>query len=318
MKGDNKKRIIAITGTVILLIFLVFYIIKHSSDFAQLVSVGTHHFPTILLASFLFFILISLNGYLFNILLSAFDLKLPFREWCGLAVTNNFYNLITPFKGGMAALALYLKEKYGFGYMHYIAVQGAIQFFTLFTAALTVLICIPFMKDIPGEAKGPVFLLFFLGIIFQVIILIYSPRFRKREGKWFQRLINLNNGWTAIKGNKKLVAALLIVNFIQRFLKGVFLVLVYGCIGIKLDFVSALFISSVGMFSLIITLLPGNLGIDDAINIFSARLAGVFLNGAIAATLLGRMINLAVSLTLGPIFSYTLFFRKKTSTNNTH
>ncbi len=59
MKGDNKRRIIAITGTILLLFFLIFYIIKHSSDFTQLASAGIHHFPTIILASFLFFILIS-------------------------------------------------------------------------------------------------------------------------------------------------------------------------------------------------------------------------------------------------------------------
>ncbi len=306
MNPNRKKRFIAIGSSLFLLFFLIFYILRHADEFRQLATIGLRHSPIMVLATFLFVVLIGINGFLFHILLIPFQLKLPMKEWCGLAMVNNFYNLITPFRGGMAVQALYLKQSYQFAYTHFLAVHGALQFFTFFTATITVLMALPFIGHDLGKAKVPLFLFFLTGLILQGLVLVFSPRLPIREGKWYQRLARINNGWIAIKGDKRRVIIVLLLNFLQRVLKAVFLMLTYYSIGIKIDFSGALFISAVGIFSLLISVLPGNLGIDDVLNVFSANLVGVPIHAAIAATLLGRMINMVVSLSMGPLFSYVL------------
>ena len=310
MTWQRQKMIIAGVFLLSLAAFLAYYITLHIHDFRQLSLSLLGHLPLVFLAAALFVVLLAFNGYRFYCLLLAFHLKLPAQEWFGLSVITNFYNLVTPFRGGMAIRALYLKRRYGFTYTHFLTVQAAFQVLILLTAAITGLVSVLVLEEKFAAYHEP-FILFFLGLATVLaLILLFSPRLEVTGGKWRQRLAGISNGWHLLKKNKKRVLTVSLITLIQRFIKAVFLMLVYSSLHIQLDFFAALFISSLGMFSLVITILPGNLGIDDTVNVFAANLLGIPLEGAIAAALLARLINLAVGLLSGPPFSYLLL--KKT------
>ncbi|MFH1289831.1 MAG: hypothetical protein ABIH92_00305, partial [Nanoarchaeota archaeon] len=57
---------------------------------------------------------------------------------------------------------------------------------------------------------------------------------------------------------------------------------------------------------LVIGLTPGNLGVQEAIIVFSAATIGITPAESLSAALLGRAVSLVVLFVLGPIFSYML------------
>jgi len=306
MSLKPNKSILPVIVSLLLAAFLFYYISDNFEDFRRLFSNVLNHWPQISLAALLFTVLLGFNGYQFYSLLEPFALRLAVKEWFGLSVVTNFYNLVTPFRGGMAIRALYLKRRHGFTFTYFLSVQAAVQVFILITAAFTGLISVWMLEDKFGKYREP-FLLLFSGITILLALLpSFSPRLKETGGKWRLRLVNINNGWHRLKQEKKTVVRVTLLTLLQRFIKAYFLILTYGCLNIQLDFFEALFISSVGMFSMVIMILPGNLGIDDAVNVISANLLGIPLEAAIAAALLGRLINLTVCLPLGLLFSYIL------------
>ena len=93
---------------------------------------------------------------------------------------------------------------------------------------------------------------------------------------------------------------------VQILISSLMLWLQFRVFGIEVSFVSALFLSAIGSLSLVIGLTPGNLGVQEAIIVFSAATIGITPAESLSAALLGRAVSLVVLFVLGPIFSYVL------------
>ena len=95
----------------------MYYGYKHLNDFKQLSLVSPELLVIIVLITL---VNLFLNGYAFDILLTPYNVKLNKKEKLLVPLMTNFYNYITPFRGGMAARAVYLKKKYNFKYTDFL------------------------------------------------------------------------------------------------------------------------------------------------------------------------------------------------------
>ncbi len=285
-----------------------YYLSKNLSDFKTLFSLAFTSATIILL---LLYTIISIsnifsNGILLDVLTSAFGIKLKLKESFGLAMITRFYNYITPFHGGMAARAVYLKKKHNFPYVHFLATLSAIYLIIFLIGSLAGLISMLFIWLYYGLFNWIIFLGFDIIFLIMVSVITLSPKFPERKNKWLARFIKVINGWHLIKNNKKVIFTTALISLIQLGLGAINTIILYSIFEIEIGFFKALFITSIGSIALLVSMTPGNLGIGDAINVFSATLIGVGLTEAIAATVLGRAINLLIIFILGPIFSYIL------------
>jgi uncharacterized protein (TIRG00374 family) len=114
------------------------------------------------------------------------------------------------------------------------------------------------------------------------------------------------NGWHLIKHNKKVIAVTTAITFVQIILSTFMLYLQFLTFGIEVSFASALFLSAIGNLSILIGITPGNIGISEAITVFSAATIGITPAQSLSTALLGRAVSLVVLFVLGPIFSYVL------------
>ncbi|MFH1290928.1 MAG: lysylphosphatidylglycerol synthase transmembrane domain-containing protein [Nanoarchaeota archaeon] len=147
------------------------------------------------------------------------------------------------------------------------------------------------------------------------IIPAQSTRPRGEQGRgtwrvgfnvWLNRFIKVINGWHLIKKNARVIVVTMIITFVQVLISSLMLWLQFRVFGIEVSFVSALFLSAIGSLSLVIGLTPGNLGVQEAIIVFSAATIGITPAESLSAALLGRAVSLVVLFVLGPIFSYVL------------
>lgn len=311
MKPQTKKSI-SIAIIVIIALFFLYYIFKNLSDFKQLfiTAVNPLNLFLIIIIAVISISNIFSNGILLDVLTSAFGIKLKLRESFGLAMITRFYNYITPFHGGMAARAIYLKKEHKFPYVHFLATLSAIYIIIFLIGSLAGLISMLFIWIYYGLFNWIIFLLFNIVFLIMMSIIIFPPKFPESKNKWLARFIKVINGWHLIKNNKKIIFATALISLIQLILGAINFMILYSIFNVELSFFKALFLASIGSIAILISLTPGNLGIGDAIAVFSAAIIGIGLTEAVAATILGRAINLLIIFILGPIFSYILLKHK--------
>ena len=95
----------------LIIFFFVRYITKNIADFKKILLVSPFY---IMLLTLTFLVTIWLSARMMDLMLRGFGLKLKKWENIGLVNITNFYNTITPFRGGAAIRAIYLKKKYNF------------------------------------------------------------------------------------------------------------------------------------------------------------------------------------------------------------
>ena len=119
----QKKRIIGIVLLIVILGLFLYYFKLNISDFREIRIVNFNYIIYLFLASSSAFLFL---GWINKYHLIPFDIKLSFKEWFGLAAITSFYNVITPFRGGLAARAAYLKRKRGLNYSHFLSSLAAL------------------------------------------------------------------------------------------------------------------------------------------------------------------------------------------------
>lgn len=291
---------------------MIYYVWKNWQDFASLEFVNP-----LLLIVMVAIILVNyfLSGIQNNELMSAVGLKLKQGETFALSIVTGFYNLITPFRGGMAARAVYLKKKHNFAYVHFLATLSAVYVLVFLVAGLLGIFSTLWIYYTTGIFSWILFLIFDAVVLGMLFIAFISPKFKEPKNRWLGRFVKVINGWHLIKKNKRVVFVTLLITLIQIMLGSFMLWLQFRVFGIEIGFVSCLFLNAIGSLGILIGITPGNLGIGEAITVFSASTIGITPAESLSAALLGRAVSLVVLFILGPIFSYVLMKRGKNSAN---
>ena len=274
-------------------------------------------------------------------LLNPFNVKISLYESFGLSITTGFYNLITPFKGGMAARAVYLKKKHGFSYIDFLSTLGASYIITfLITSFLGILsiFLIYLNGGIFSRLLLIIFLVFFLGPLF---VIVFSPQIKETKNSFINmsrigfskvtilehdqeprkhfginsrrvldKFIKLANSWNLIKNNGKLIFIISLVSLAQLIIGVIMLYLQFRVFGIDVGLAECLFWISIGSLGIIVAITPAGLGINEAIAVFSALTIGITPTQSLSVALLGRAVSLIVLFILGPIFSYILLKKR--------
>jgi uncharacterized protein (TIRG00374 family) len=299
----NIKKILSIMVLIVLIAWLGYYGYSHRTDFAKLTFVSPYLLVILFMGSLAIYFMVAILN---NKLMKALDVKMPLGENFMLSVVTGFYNLIMPFRGGMAVRAVYLKKKYDFAYAHFLASLSAVYILSFLVSSFLGIITTIWIYCKTGIFSWIIFVLFDVVFLGMLGIIFVSPQFKETENGWVNRFIKVINGWHLIKKNKKVILITFFVTLTQNILYSLMLWLQFKVFGIEVSFIAAIFLSSIGSFSILIGLTPGNLGIQEAIIVFSASTIGLSAAESLSATLLGRAVELAVLFVLGPIFSYLL------------
>jgi uncharacterized protein (TIRG00374 family) len=301
------KKIISTLLLLIILAFFVHYIKNHLADFKQIALVN----PLWLLPLIaLFLINYYFIGLQTNVLIEPLGVRLKRIEAYMLSIITGFYNLITPAKGGMIVRAAYLKKKHGFPYVNFLASLAGMYVITFFIASLLGLLSL-FLIHQTTKSFNLIILLVFLGIFFPLLFLIlFSPKFPESKNKLLNKFIKVANGWNLIRQDRKVVSICILVTLMGLLIGSISTIISYHVFGITLGFIPALFLCCIGSLGLLIQLTPGNLGVGEAIAVFSAIIIGITPAQSIPVAILGRIVQMLVLLILGPIFSYLLLKHK--------
>ena len=301
--SPKLKPIISLSLLLVIAILFGYYISQHISDFKALRLVNPIF---IVILGVITLLSSTFNGMITDKLVSAFGIKLKFKEWFGLSVVTTFYNIITPFRGGMAARAVYLKKKHNFPYTDFLASLAGTYTMSFLIAGFFGLISIYFLY-VQMKIFNPIILAFFLAFFIPLLaVVISSPKFPETKSKLINKFIRVMNGWHLIHKNRKLVLTVAVIASIQLFIGAFGAIASYYIFGIHISLAQAIFISCFGTFGILISITPAGLGIQEAVSVFSALVIGITPTQAISVAILNRAVTMIIMFVLGPIFSYIL------------
>jgi uncharacterized protein (TIRG00374 family) len=297
------KTLLSFLTLAIILSLFIYYIFNHISDFRQL-SIVNYWF--IIILAIIILLSSTLNGQVTDKLVSTFGIKLKFKEWFGLSVITTFYNIITPFKGGMAARAVYLKKKHEFSYANFLAALAGTYVLSFLVAAFLGLVSLFFLYQQLKIFNLLILLIFLSFFIPLLVIVVFSPKFPETKYTLINKIINILNGWHLIHKKRKIILLVSVVATIQLLMGAIGIIISYYIFAINISFAQALFISSVTSFAILISITPAGLGIQEAISVFCGLVIGITPAQALSVAILNRAMTMIIIFILGPIFSYIL------------
>ncbi len=256
---------------------------------------------------------VSLNALLFKNNISFFSLRLSFKEWYGLAVTNTMYNYLLPARGGIALRAFYLKRVHKFPYSRYLSFTLGIYILNLlFAATLASLICLLLAYN--NSLNKPVYLYLSLTLLTALIALIFflcrfDPKHIPQTTRVFNFLKNTADGFKQFRSKPFLIRNLFLIQFFFIASITLRLFIAFYALDIPVSFIKLLLVNSLADFTMVFSFTPGNLGVREGIIGVSAGLLNITADQALLAAILDRFANIVVVFILGLIFSRILFHK---------
>lgn len=302
-KPQGLKKWLSLLVLAVVVFFFALYLKNNIGEFRQL----SFEHPVYLILLIAIFILSHyVLGWVLKKLLEPFKVFLEIKEAFMISVANGFYNLITPFRGGAAARAVYLKEKHGLYYVHFLATFSANFIIVFFASSLTGMISTIWIYVNDGIFSWLLFWVFVGIFVSLLLIIIFSPEFKKTPHKWLNRFIQVINGWHMIKNRRKIIMISFLLMLVFLLISTISTHYRFKTFGIFISFPQCLFLASVHVLSLLISITPANLGISEAITVFSATTIGITPAQSLSTAILARLVSFAALFSLGPIFTHYL------------
>ena len=299
----ERNKIFGIIVLIILVVLGAYYLNKNIHEFKDL---KLENWRYIFLIVPIFIFGYWLIGVVLDVLLRPFGIELNLKESFMISIVTGFYNLITPFRGGMVARGMYLKRRHNFAYTDFLATLAASYVIVFLISSFIGLLSVYLIFMFYGTFNWIIFLIFFGMFIGMLFIVIVAPRFSERKNNWINRFIRVINGWHLIKNNKKVIFYVGILSVIQILLGALMVYLQFKVFGLDVGYLKSLFLTCIGSLGILIAITPANLGVAEAITVFSALTLGIGAAESLGVALLGRAISIIVLFILGPWFSWKL------------
>jgi len=297
------KKLLSFSVLIVLVVLLARYVMSNIDSFSQVSFVNPGLFFFLLLILLVSYIPVSVNTYA---LLLPLGVRLQKMESFFLSIVTGFYNLFTPFRGGMAIRAMYLKKKHKLSYTRFLSSLAASYVLAFFVAAIMGLIGLALIYYETGVLSVYFLVLFSSLFVGLLLLIVFSPRLPQTRFSFINRFIDIANGWHLIRKDRGVVVTIALMCFAQLVCITLSMYLQFAVFGEYISVGSAVFLAVMSALSIIIGLTPAGLGITEAIVVFSASTLGISPVTSLSAALVGRLVSVVVLFILGPLFSVTL------------
>ncbi len=299
----NRSAVLKWSVFAVLLVAGVVYIWRNSEDFGALLRVRGMVLPILFLPPLATFFVL---GLLSKVLLLAFDLRLKFVEWFGLAVVTSMGNHVLPMRLGATMRAAYLKTQRGFPISAFLSTMGATYLLNTLLAAVIATLCLlaAGSVDDPG-LRALTVLLAGLSTALTIVLFVKIP-FPWLTNTRLRHVAAVFDAWERLRANRRLLAQASLILLANFLVIAINLKLCFYALSIECSPLSALTIASLLGFTRLISITPANLGIQEGTIAFLAQFLGIGFDEGLVVSILARVPLTLVTFTLGPIFGLLL------------
>jgi uncharacterized protein (TIRG00374 family) len=300
-KGKNLIKKYKVFVLFVFIAWFIYFFNQNFDEFKKLsLSNPQHIIPIFFLVVFQYFII----GSITKNLVKPLKLKLRSVEAFGLSIVSGFYNMIAPFRAGMAVRALYLKKKYNFLYSDFVSALF-VNYILIFWIGGFLGILSIFLIYISENVLNLLILsLFILIFVILSLIIMINPQIPETRYPWINRIIQILERFFFIKEKTSVLLLTAFLSLLQLLNTSFMLYLQFQVFDFEITFVKSLFLAAISYIGAIISITPASLGVKEAMVVLSATTIGITPIESLSVVLLGRFISILILFTLGPFFSY--------------
>lgn len=208
-------------------------------------------------------------------------------------------NCFLPLQMGTAIKAIYLKKLYKMPYSKYISIYSGTSIIQILVSCLQLIFCLLLLIT-HSEANMNVALAVIIGILFVILVTIILM-VKKKE--LILRIIPLKkytlgilDGFYCLLENRRAIKVSIWARAVNAVLGGIRFWAIYYILGVSQGIVLGMFSFGVYATSLIVQILPGNMGISDALVGLTQSLAGSSFDVGMAVVIINRLFSYLVSI----------------------
>lgn len=305
MKKKTRK-IISTLLSIITIAFLVYYFWKHPEVMSSVKEISIWK---LILLSIIRTVIIFIYGIINHIIIKKIKPGIPFMENLALQFTNQLLNKIIP-KGGAAFRGVYLKEVYEFPYSKFISTISG--FYVIVFSSYAITAFITFLMIYLSTGKYNLYFIFaFLAVLILSVLFIVLPTefFKNKNGRIYNILDSILEGWAKIKKDSLFIFLLVIMNISILLFNAYEMQIIYNGIGFQTTFASFLFLSVVSLLTIFSNITPDGIGVKESLFAFSSDMVTIPADYLVLGSLIERAVSLLICVTLGGI-SYIWLIRK--------
>ncbi len=297
------KKSITISVYLVLFILVAIFLKNNYEEFIGIPKISFLYFSLMISISF---ISMYTNGQRVKLFADYYNIKLKFREWFGLAAVTTMGNYLTPFRGGVAARAFYLKKIHNFPYKSFLTTMAASYIMRFLVYSLFGIILSIFTLSYYNIFNIWIFIIFIGLFLFSLFLVLFSPTFSNKENKFFNWIIQVINEWKPISKDYKLLFKLAIFEFLFVSFMGIRLFFSYKAFNLSVPLMVVLIIAILSTLSIFLALTPAGLGVTELVITLSSTFIGLTAVEGVYVALLDRLSSVIVAFSFGIISSYIL------------
>lgn len=305
-KRDWKKPL-STALFALLVLALCWYVWQNREDMKKLLELDARTIAPLLLFALCGCIM---NCVYHRIILSGFRVPLDLVDWMGVVFVANAMAYVLPMRADLVFSAAYYKRRKGLAYVKSVSMAAGNIVFGVAFALLQMLAALLCTGLIDGVWSPVLWLVWLVGMAcvaaFLVLALVLQDKpFLAR----FKLLRDAVQGFNALLRNRRMLWQLLGCLIVNNAFQLLLYMVCFRAIGLNVTVYQALFYNSVSWMASILSIVPGNIGVKEAVMGLAFSLMGDLFQMGVAASLLQRAAVMAVYIVMGVAFAYPVWRR---------
>lgn len=310
MAKDSKlRKFLSIAILLASIALFSVYLFRNYEDFKPLLDVNPLYIALLVLANIASLLI---NGIFIKIVLVPFNKFISVTESFYVSLISSVGNYFAFVGAGLGFRAIYLKKRHNLSYGNFIATVAGNYVLVFFVTSVTGLIAMLLMSSKTSYAYWV--LVFVFATLFVIDLMIMSVKL----AKWFVGLLKklkfnsaitgvimkIIEGWILIINDKRLIKRLLLLTAAGYSLSLLTIYLILGSLNLHVAFSGLMLLAALSSLSVFINITPGNIGIKEAVLIFSGQAIGLSTPEILTYSVVDRAVLFLV-LFAGWIFVHT-------------
>ena len=298
--GISRRSVLGyVVGYAVVAVFLAFcgyYISLHRDELA---FVATASRPELSLAAFLILVNLFVNAIQTLVFFRYFGLSLGFTELVAVSTGMCLGNLVLPMRGGTAMIAIYLKKVHGLNMSSFAVIYAGVGLLMALVNTGLALFALAVLYVRQGFLHYPLTILVAILFGFCCYLTLFPPPIRWKRAGVLTPIFEAVNAWYKLTHHRALLAKLAILFALGPFLVMGAFSFIYEAFGAPLPWTAVLVTSTLGNLASLMPLIPGSLGIYDAVTMQIPQIFGLDTARSVAAALSYRVLLSGWTLILG-------------------
>lgn len=317
-KRIPTRQIVVGILAIAIVALLVWYVLNNREMITQAAAVP----PSALIISFLIYCVAMVTDSVYlKFSAETIPVKMNVTDWLGISAVAGVIGLVVPFRSSTVVKGIYFKKKCGMAYTKYVSLVAAGFIFLCIDTMVQIWLGLLLMSLHDDQSKRiwlytAIFTVVMLGVLF---LIVFKQDFIKRHLPFKKVLLPAFEGFVDLFANKRAVLQCFLSTMATTLLGStVYYTLARG-LGMKVSFGMALLYNGVMVPLNLLSILPSNIGGQEAILGWLMTLTGSAFSEGVLLSLMVRLVLTARYFVFALVFAIPVIrrLRDKQAINDT-